>query len=381
MMLGIKRFLLLFSFIPSVCFGIGLDTKIAWEPWAFNTAVMDFCMPELNKDEWLGKSRNRAEKEDLGVIGNISMLITNKNTTEIERKNVKFMPKCAAFIDKYIDQTKKNSKVSLNQIISMCLDTIQDRLICENIALVLVNLTEDRKVLKNYDPKKMQHKIHNSIAADHKICSADGEFCTTYNLVADRNIVEDLVDGDAIYKKSDNQIIGICAGVDYQDIKYIAYIHDSMRCKSTNPEYQLYEFDIQDLSENSIVLIYTDYGKLNEELKQGLQIIGTWLTDLEKCVSKKQVSFETNRALNADYAILGLDLCERDNSTADAIMVCKTSVLKKYHQDIVKNVQELTFEKAENKLNRYKSMYYDYFLSTMTLQHQTDLVLTECEKN
>lgn len=382
-----KRFLLLpLCFMPSICFGIGLDTKIAWEPWAINSAIMTFCMPELEDGKWLGEGRNSAalqDRKELGSVGNVSMLITNWNEGGvINRESVKFMPKCSAFIDAYIAQTQKNEKVSLNQIISMCLDTIQDKLVCENITLTLVNLTEDKKVLKKYDPKKMEQKIRDSIKADHTICSTDGKFCTTYSLFTERGKGFDTldgVDGDAIYKKSDNQIVGMCAGINYNDAEFLAFFHKNSRCVATNSAYELYEFDIQDLTDKSINLTYTDYEVLKNKVKKGLETINTWIQQLESCLAKKQESAETSRALNADYAVLGLTVCEKDNSTPNAISICKAQVLKSHHKKTTQNVQELTFEKAERRLDIYKSMLESYFLDSMVLQHQTDLLLTDCE--
>lgn len=387
MMLNMRQFLSSFlCFIPSLCFGIGLDTKIAWEPWAINSAVMDFCMPELTDGKTVTDNTSSHwlySKDELGSLGNVPMLITNWNEGGvIKQETVKLMPKCAAFIDAYIAQTQKNNKVSLNQIITMCLDTIQDKLICENITLVLVNLTENKKVLKKYDPQKMQQKIQESIKADHTICSSDGKFCTTYNLFSeDRAWAADVSDfgSDAIYTKADKQIVGVCAGIDRKNLQFLSILHTSDRCVATKAGYELYEFDIQDFTDKSIELKYTDYGALTNKVKQGLETIKTWIQDLEKCLAKKQTTAETYRALNADYAVLGLAVCEKDNTSSDAIAICKTQVLKAHHQKTTQNVQELTFEKAESRLGIYKSMLESYFLDSMVLQHQTDLLLTDCE--
>ena len=379
-----RQFLSAFlCFVPSLCFGIGLDTKIAWEPWAINSAVMDFCMPELEDGKYLDEGGNFVfRKEDVSTIGNMLMTTVDKNQGGLLRREyVKLMPKCAAFIDAYIAQTQKNNKVSLNQIITMCLDTIQDKLICENITLVLVNLTENKKVLKKYDPQKMQQKIQESIKADHTICSSDRQFCTTYSLFDNRphGFSMDGVEGDAIYKKSDNQIVGFCAGINYKDTKFLVFFHKDARCVSTDPTYALYEFDIQDLSDKSIELKYTDYGALTNKVKQGLETIKTWIQDLEKCLAKKQTTAETSRALMNNFALLGLAVCEKDNTSSDAIAICKTQVLKAYHKKTTQNVQELTFEKAESRLGIYKSMLESYFLDSMVLQYQTALLLTNCE--
>ena len=388
MILNMRQFLsAFFCFMPSLCFGIGLDTKIAWEPWAINSAVMNFCMPELEDGKWLGEGRNAGVlyKDKLNSVGDISMLITNWNEGGvIKQETVKLMPKCAAFIDAYVAQNKKSEKISLNQIISMCLNTIEDKLVCENIALSLVNITENKKVLKNYDAQKMEQKIRDSIKADHTICSSDGKFCTTYNQFAQskRDIsynMDETTQGDAIYEKDTKNIIGVCAGVNYEDAAYLAFMHKSSRCISTNSKYELYEFDIKDITDKSIELTYTDYGALTNKVKQGLETIKSWIQDLEKCVNKKQITAETSRALNADYAVLGLVVCEKDNTTPDAIAICKTQVLKAHHKQTTQNVQELTFVKAENRLAQYKSMLESYFLDSMVLQHQTDLLLTDCE--
>ena len=389
MIFNMKRFLLLsLCFMPSICFGIGLDTKIAWEPWAINSAVMDFCMPELEDGKQVTDNASNHwlyNKNELGSLGNVPMLITNWNDGGvIKGESVKFIPKCAAFIDAYVAQTQKNEKVSLNQIISMCLDTIQDKLICENIVLVLVNLTENKKVLKKYDPQKMQQKIQESIKADHTICSSDGKFCTTYSLFSeDRKWSNDSGVGDfgsdAIYTKTDNQIVGVCAGIDHKNLQFLSILHTSDRCVATKPGYELYEFDIQDFTDKSIVLTYNDWGASAGGVKKHLERTKSMLQNLESCVAKKQGTAETSRALNADYAVLGLDLCERDNSTQDTIAICKTQVLKAHHKKTTQNVQELTFEKAESRLGIYKSMLESYFLDAMVLQHQTDLLLTDCE--
>ena len=262
----------------------------------------------------------------------------------------------------------------------MCLDTIQDKLICENIALVLVNLTEDKQVLKNYDPKQMEQKIRDSVKADHTICSSDGRFCTTYNLFAGGDGA-----GDAIYTKDDNNIIGFCTGFDeYKDAIFLAYLHKDSRCNTTKSEYELYEFDIQDLTDKSITLIYKDWGAEREEIIEGLKTIRGWMGDLETCIAnKKHGTADTYRALKADYGALGLDLCERDNSTQDTIDICKAQVLSVFREKTMRNIQNLTFEKTGNKLRDfrfYKSMVESYYLDTLFLKHQADLLLTKCEK-
>lgn len=387
--LKMRKYLSAFlCFVPSLCFGIELDTKIAWEPWAINSAVMDFCMPELADGKTISYNTNGHwlyNKEELSSLGNVPMLITNWNEGGvINRETVKMMPKCAAFIDAYIAQSKKNNKVSLNQIITMCLDTIQDKLICENITLVLVNLTENKKVLKNYDPQKMQQKIQESIKADHTICSSDGKFCTTYNLFSeDRTWTADTsvsdFGSDAIFTTADKQIVGVCAGVDRKNLQFLSILHTSERCVATKPGYELYEFDIQDFTDKSIELKYTDYGVVTNKVKQYLETIKIRIQDLEKCLAKKQVTAETSRALNSDHIVLGLTVCEKDNASSDAIAICKTQVLKAQHKKTTQNVQELTFEKAESRLDIYKSMLDSYFLTSMVLRHQTDLLLTDCE--
>ena len=383
-----KVIYLLFCLLPSICFGIDLNTKIAWEPWAINSAVMTFCMPELEDGKTVTEGGNASvlySKKELGTVGEIPMLVTNWNRGGIiKEENVKLIPKCSAFIDAYIVQTQKNKKVSLNQIISICLDTIKEKLICENIVLSLVNITEDKKVLKKYDPKKMEQKIRDSVKADHTICSEDGKFCTTYGLFTERNflyLMDENTQGDVIYKKDDNTIVGICAGVNYEDAKFLTFAHGNSRCMSTDSDYKLYEFDIQDFTNNKVMLTYDDYESKKNYLKNGLEIIGTWIQDLEKCISEKHGEPEMYRALNADYISLGLEVCEKDNSTQDAILLCKTQVLKENHKKITQQVKELTFEKSNSRLDLYKSLYQSYFLETKVLQHQTDLLLTDCEKD
>ena len=123
----------------------------------------------------------------------------------------------------------------------------------------------------------MQQKIQESIKADHTICSSDGKFCTTYSLFSeDRKWSNDSGVGDfgsdAIYTKTDNQIVGVCAGIDHKNLQFLSILHTSDRCVATKPGYELYEFDIQDFTDKSIVLTYNDWGASAGGVKKHLEM-------------------------------------------------------------------------------------------------------------
>ena len=381
MILRLKKFfIVLFCVIPTLCFGIDLDTKIAWEPWAVNWALMDFCVPELEDGDRMTEGGNMVwDKREYSSVGDISMLITHQNTV-ITREKVKLIPKCAAFVEDYISQTKENSKISLNQIISICLNTIEDKLMCESIVLTLVNLTRDTKVLKNYDPKKMEQKIHDTVKADRKICSNDGLFCTTYSLFSKREKWYSLenAETDAIYRKEDGKIIGVCAGVNYKDINSLTFIHKDSRCITTDSKYELYDFDIKDASENSISLVYEDYGKYTEDTKKYLNdVLLKKIQSLEKCFADTTAQPYTGRALNS-LDSLGIVLCEKDNTDDEAIAVCKFQVLKARYNKIKNDVDALSFESVNKDISHYKSLLTSYFISAIAVRHQSDLLLSNC---
>lgn len=367
-----------------------LDKKVEWSVVAFNHAIMSFCMPQLDDDEefdfWVPSFMSQQYDDGKQVgLGDIEYLHYNKNTSLISRtQKAELMPKCSSFVSLYKQQYEKSKKISLKQIIDMCLQTIEDKLVCENIALTMIDISNrDTENIKQYDLNKMQDKIKSFIKADHQICSEDEKFCTTYNLFSDDSSLFEFKDksfenNDAIYEKNTNKIIGYCRGVATDDggTEFLQYYQLESRCRPVDPEYKLFSFTIQDLSnDNKIKLVYTNWEDYFDLFKQRLKTTEDLMEEVNNTTSTIKVSADTSRALNADYISLGLDLCERDSDGRQPeIVLCYTKVLNKYLNEIQEWVKNYN-PRSEKDWRAFKEIITDKFLTLRIIFNYGDKVL------
>ena len=363
-----------------MCYGIGLDTKIAWEAWAVNSALMNFCMPQLEEGKKLVSNSSFVySRQELNTIGSIPMMLADyKKGGKIVVEDVTLMPKCSAFIEAFIAQRKKNAFMSLDQIITMCLNTIEDKLVCENIVLSL--LYQSERVSNKFNQEELRKKITDNIKANHVICSEDGIFCTTYNQFSTRTKSARIntENSDAIYNTtSNNEIVGVCSGINTEDAQFLSAMHKNSRCISTNAQYNLYEFDIQDLTKDKIVLTYINYEDSLDGIKKMLENIKQLVDQLESCSAKTEDNVFYDRAVRSDRPMSGLDICEKDNSEKDTIIVCKVKTLNAFIEKFSTIFSNFSFESADSNLEKYKSILKSHFMGILAMEHQTELLVEE----
>lgn len=368
-----------------------LDKKVEWSVVAFNHALMSFCMPQLDDDEefdfWVTASGYGEEETKKNGLGEIEYLHYNKNTLLISStKKATLMPKCSSFVSLYKQQYEKSKKISLKQIIDMCLQTIEDNLVCENIVLTMIDISNrNTDENKQYDLNKMQKKIESVIKANHQICSEDNRFCTTYNLFSESSeaFFEFKEDGfendDAIFEQNTGKIIGYCRGVSTTEgsggTKFLQYYQLESRCRPVDSKYKLFSFTIQDLSnDNKIRLVYTNWEDYFDIFKKRLKTTEELIADVNNTTSTIKVSTDTNRALNSEYISLGLDLCEKDNQSRQSEMLCYTKILNKYLDELKKWANTYNPQNEKN-WRTFKETITDKFLTLRIVFNYGDKVL------
>lgn len=378
-------FFAFFVLFPSVCCGFDLNTKFAWEAWAVNSALMNFCMPQLQEGtSQVAMSRSIFDKSELRKIGNIPVALSNYNKGgQLEFTAAPLMPKCNSFVEKFLAQRKKNVLMSLNDIISICLDTIEDKLVCESMVLSL--LYQSEQAIATPDKRKLEQKIKNSVQANHIICSEDGLFCTTYNQFSDGDIRPEKLqadgDGEVIYDtQSGNSVVGFCAGVKRSDAERLYDMHENSRCIVTDSKYNLYQFDIQDASDGKILLVYVNYADVINGAKKFLDKTSQTVAQIESCYKKNDVAINSAGAMKANHSMVALETCEKDNSDKSARIGCEIVMLKHWIDKFYKELSSFTLESVDNNLEKYKAKFQSKFVSILALGHQTDLLLQDsCE--